>query len=352
MIRSFPRWSPISVIGATLLAVSTCSAQVTVFGGSTSVQGVGISGLGLGGLAPQSSFVGSDYLIATPGMTVGSITPWPLGIGAAPYAYPPAYYGGGPYYGGYYYPGPFTLPPLLLPSETIYGPGAMRRFMGIDPPLGTPIVNNTTVVNLPATGNGAGGGDADAGGFGVLGGGAQIPARPNLRASNAAARERARKLIDIGDGWFAKQRFAEASESYRQATRAAPDVADSYLRQMVVSSARGRYADAVSTLKAGLRLSTTALDGRFKIPALYGENKLAYTAHLDALAAEAARNPASDLWYLTGVMLYFGDEPRRAEPFFVKAAETAIGETWHIQVFREALKRVPAPGKPAKGIEI
>ena len=75
MIRSFPRWSPISVIGATLLAVSTCSAQVTVFGGSTSVQGVGISGLGLGGLAPQSSFVGSDYLIATPAMTVRSITP-------------------------------------------------------------------------------------------------------------------------------------------------------------------------------------------------------------------------------------------------------------------------------------
>lgn len=340
MNRLLAAWSPIVLIAAMSGFVSNCSAQVAVFGGSTSVQGLGSSGFGLGGWGTQSSFTGSDYLIATPGLTVGSVTPWPLGIGAPyPYSYPAYYYGGGPYYGGAY-----TLPPLLLPSETIYGPGAMRRFMGLDPPAGTPVVQNTTVVNVPAANNG---------GFGVLGGGAQIPARPNVRPSNGAAQERARKLTAVGDGWFAKQRYADALESYRQAVKAAPDVADAYMRQMVVLSAQGRYADAVSALKTGLRFSTTVLDGRFKIPELYGENKLAYAAHLDGLAAEAARRPASDLWYLIGVMLYFGDEPRRAEPFFVKAAETAVGETWHVEVFREALRRLPAaPGKPLEGIEI
>ena len=337
--------APIFAIAALFVVASPAGGQVAI------VVGGSVSGFGIGGLGTQSSYTSSDFIIATPGMTAGSITPWPLGIGGYPaYAYPGGFggpYGYNPYYGGYGYGGygrpvygSYWLPPAVLPAETIYGPGAMRRFMGIDPPLGTPIVNNTTIVNVPQNNNNPG--------FGVLAGGPQVPGRPaNVRASNAAAQERARKLISIGDGWFAKLRYADALESYKQAVKAAPDIADGYVRQMAVFIAQQRYFEAVTILKSGLRISTSVIDGNFRIRPLYGDNNLTYTAHLEALAAEAQRQPMSDLWFLTGVMLYFGDDPARAAPFLAKAGQTAVGETWHIAVFNESLKKYvaqnPAP---------
>src|SRR5262245_2781863 len=52
-------------------------------------------------------------------------TGWPsYGSWSAPYPYPY-------WYGGPYFPGPVVLPPLYLPAETMYGPLAMQRFMGL-----------------------------------------------------------------------------------------------------------------------------------------------------------------------------------------------------------------------------
>ena len=46
-------------------------------------------------------------------------------------------------------------------------------------------------------------------------------------------------------------------------------------------------------------------------------------------------------------MLFFDADPMRSAPFFAKARDVQAGETWHIDVFREVLRRMEnqqAPG--------
>jgi hypothetical protein len=331
----------------------------------------------------QVAVVGGSSTFITPGMTVGSIGPWSGGpwsggpwsgspwsggyrgfsIGYGGGSYGTSYYssgygggwgggyiddgfwggggwGGAPYWGGY--GGYYALPPLVLPAETIYGPGPVRRLMGLDPPLGTPIVNNT-IINLPS----------QAQGFGVLAPGQQAPPRAGVRPSNAQARDLAKRQITAGDTLFAKQQYAQALEAYKQAMRAAPDLADSHFRQMVALVALGRYDAAVDAVKSGMRISKETVNGHFRIPAMYGDNVMARTAHLETLAKLTAERPSSDLFFLAGVMLFFDNPPQRSAPFFEQAAQLAVVEHWHIDVFREVLKRlaqVPgANGQAANG---
>jgi hypothetical protein len=293
--------------------------------------------------------------VVTPGMTVGTIGPWPGSYGGFATSFGGAtftsgYWGGGwgggylgdywgePYwgggYGGYwggpYGPGYYALPPLVIPAETLYGPGPVRRLMGLDPPLGTPIVNNT-IINLPS----------QAQGFGVVAPG-QAPAAPaGGRVSNAQARDLAKRQIAGGDNFFAKQQYAQALDAYKQASRAAPDLADSHFRQMVALVALGRYEAAIDAVKTGMRVGRNTVNGEFQIPAMYGDNLVARTAHIDELARLTAERPSSDLFFLTGVMLFFDNPPQRSAPFFERAAELAAADRWHIDVFREVLKRLP-----------
>ncbi|MGC3972671.1 MAG: hypothetical protein QM775_36600 [Pirellulales bacterium] len=327
----------------------TARAQVAVVGGGASfgqATGFGLAN-GFGAFGSQTSFTSGTTLIGTPGINVGAITYGPLGpytnyyygsgygwtggglgwpgysngfgspwVGYAPGGY--GYWGRGGYWGRPYING-WALPPAVIPAETIYGPGPVRRLMGLDPPLGTSIVNNTTYVNN-APGAAAMPNTAakpvvpDAGGFGVLG---NSPAPPRLRvpATNAAARERAKKQLEVGDLWFRKQQYGDAWIAYKEAARAAPDVADAYFHQAAAAVAQGRYEAAVDSLKYGLRISTAYLDGEFKYSKLYGENVISQTAHLDALAQAAINQPSSDLYFLTGVMLFFDADPLRRAVF-------------------------------------
>ena len=352
------------VVGFVLLAervplfdlggASRAAAQVAVIGGGTTF---GFGG-GFGTFGSQSSFATETSLVVTPGMSVGAVTFGPYGalgpyygtgpyVGYAPGGYgfagypfvPYSSYGWGRGWGGYWgrpYWGGFAPPPAILPAETIYGPGPVRRMMGLDPPLGTPIVNNTTIFNPAGAGGNA---------FGVGAGGVNVP-NANAQATNAAARERSRKQLAIGDEAFRKQNYGEAWTAYKEAARAAPDLADAYFHQAAAAVAQRRYGAAVDAVKYGLKVSKSYLDGEFKYSQMYGDNKLAQTAHLEALAKAASEAPDSDLYFLTGVMLFFDAEPRRATPFFDKAKQLAIGETWHIDVFIEILRRMNERGGP------
>jgi tetratricopeptide (TPR) repeat protein len=168
-----------------------------------------------------------------------------------------------------------------------------------------------------------------------------------VRSSNAAARDLAKRQITAGDTLFAKQQFAQALDSYKQAARAAPDLADSHFRQMVALVALQRYDAAVDAVKNGMKISKDTINGQFRIAAMYGDNVIARTAHMEALAKATTDRPSSDLFFLSGVMLFFNDPPQRSSPFFEQAAGLAIGERWHIDVYREVLKQLqgaPAPG--------
>lgn len=316
--------------------------------------GGGYGGWGWGG----SSYYGRSTFIGTPGFYSGVISPYYGGYGWGgyypSYGYGSGYYGTGynPYngYGWPYYGGGFAAPPVIVPAETWYGPSAVRRMMGLDPPLGTPIVRQT-VINLPATATtkpttvnkpiAAPQQPAvpqPGGGFGVLVGNA-APPRPNVPTTNAATQARARKEIDAGDAAFQKQRYADAFSNYKDASRTAPDLAESYVRQAAASVAMKRYDDAVAQLKFGLQLSTSWVDGPFRTAALYGDDMIAQTNHLDALAQATLDRPSSDLLFLTGVMLYFADPQQRAEPLLKRATGLSVGETWHIDPFLQSLER-------------
>src|SRR5438105_6487564 len=76
-------------------------------------------------LSSPSSTVIANSIIATPGITVGTVTPWPMGIGGLIDPYRTGYlpYGvyAGPYFGGAY-----ALPPLVVPASLLYGPGQVQ----------------------------------------------------------------------------------------------------------------------------------------------------------------------------------------------------------------------------------
>lgn len=312
-------------------------------------------GWGWGG---RTSYYGSSIYIGTPGFYSGVVSPYYGGYGWGSGYYPAYGYGSGYYglgfnpYSGYgwpYYYGGFAAPPVIVPAETWYGPSAVRRMMGLDPPLGTPIVKQT-VINLPATtvakpttvnkpiAAAPQPAAVPQGGFGVLAG-AGVPPRPNVPTTNAATQVRARKEIDAGDAAFQNQRYADAFSSYKDASRIAPDLAESYLRQAAASVAMKRYDDAVAQLKFGLQLSTTWVDGPFRTSALYGDDRLSQANHLDALAQAALDRPSSDLLFLTGVMLYFAEPQQRAAPILKRALGLSLGESWHIDPFLQALEK-------------
>ena len=302
---------------------------------------------------------GGPGLAVGPGFTAGVISPFGFGFGRGPYGpiYPGTYYNGpivgyGPagYGFGFDYPyyignlGPYVLPPVVVPAETMYGPGVVQDFLGVDTTVNVPAALNPNAgLNLPAAG---GGGAQGNGGFGVNAPGVQVP-KARIPASNDASRERSKRHLEIGDDWFRKQQYGNAWSAYRDAIRAAPDVADAYFHQAAVATAQGRYEAAVESIKSGLRVSTAYVDGEFKYTTLYGVNKAARIAHLEALAQKATVEPSADLYFLMGVLLFFDEQPRRSGPFFTKAKELAVGETWHIDVFSELLRRLDAQAAEA-----
>ncbi len=233
-----------------------------------------------------------------------------------PYAVPWSGYGYGPNYGPFGYGG--WLPPVVLPAETLYGPQAVTRFVGFDPP--PEILAN---INLAPVAPAA----PQQGGFGQLAPGNVVPPdRPKVRASNDESRAQVRKYIGFGDEHFRKQRFADSVQRYRSAIDAAPDVADAYFRQALALAAMGRYETAVKAIERGLDVAPDWPRSGFRLDTLYGDNQLAKTAHLEALAKTAAADPNDpNLMFLLGVYLYCDGQPERSRPFFLRGARLGPG---------------------------
>lgn len=339
---------------ALLVASSSCcrsaAAQVLVNGTGMSVRGVGHSHHG----GASSSVVVESYSV-TPGFAAGVVQPYYVGWGGLPYSSPFGGYGG---YGGYVAPwvgGPWGggpwYPPVVVPAEWFYGPSAAQPIVGTNGWSNSSSVKQTTIVMPAASQPVAKPGN----GFG-----ANAPANPNqvppppmnLAPTNAPTQQRARKIVDSGDAAFARQQFADALAKYKDAARAAPDLAETYFRQAAADMALQRYDDAASAIKLGLRLQPTWVDAPFRFSALYGAADLVRRQHVDALWQAATDRPTSDLLFLCGVVSFFDEGPQQAEPLFTRAAALAIGETWHIGLFQEASKRrMPAAPQPVEAAQ-
>jgi tetratricopeptide (TPR) repeat protein len=200
----------------------------------------------------------------------------------------------------YPYPGPVVLPPLYLPAEEIYGPQAVRRFMGIDgPPASAPVV----IINNADR-------DRDVG------------AKPKPRITNAAMKAQAGKFMAFGDANFSKQKYNSAFERYRTAAQSASDIPEPFLRQGFALIAMGRYDAAAKVMRRALLLAPNPNQWRLNLDELYGDNRIAKSAHLETLAQAVEQSPQSaDLLLLLGLYLYFDGQRQRALPVFQRCEQ-------------------------------
>ncbi len=226
------------------------------------------------------------------------------GYGYAPY-YPYSY----PYQYPYSYPPPtfmypYYRPPLYIPAEQVYGPEAVKRFMGVDR------------MNVPAPGGVVPRVDRN------IDAGAAGNRKPNQRATNPEALALAWKFIGFGDAHFANQKYTDAFQRYKKAAQAAPGLAEAYFRQGYALAVQERYELAARALQHGLALDPGWARSKFRANELYGPNQLAKTAHMDALAKAVEAKPHDvDAVFLLGVFYYFDDQRDRAAPLLRQAAQ-------------------------------
>lgn len=236
-----------------------------------------------------------------------------------PYRYGWGYDGYVSPYGTYYNPQSgyveHFLPPVHFPAELMYGPQAVRRFMGLDrvPPI-VPTPPPVVVEKMAAP-----------------------EALPKPRASNLASRERARHFLSAGDQLFREQKHHDALQRYKSAAQAAPDLAETYFRQGFALVATNRFELAADSFRRGLTLAPDWPESSFRLDELYGEAALAKQAHIDALARAALAAPDdADLMFVLGVFLHFDGQTDRARRFFVRAQELTPGEATHLTGFLAA----------------
>jgi tetratricopeptide (TPR) repeat protein len=248
-------------------------------------------------------------------------TVWPYPYGGAAYPYGYGYLPGGyVWYGPGYYPyypspdWPWALPPLYAPAESQFGPDSVKRFMGADRGLGPGI-----------------GGDVNRA--------KEAPA--NQRATNAESVAMGRRFMRLGDDYFRAGKYSLAYDRYRNASQAAPRVADAYIRQGFALAALGRYEAAAREFKRGMELDPDWASSDFRLADLYGDNGRAKSAHLDAMAKAAdAKSESSDLLFLIGLYLHFDGQVERARPFFQRADQLAGGNAAHLAAFLDPLQPV------------
>jgi tetratricopeptide (TPR) repeat protein len=276
--------------------------------------------------------------------------PYYLGAGygypwyGRPYGYRPPYFGYRYYrpWGWGYWPGryapygwyrpyfapPLVLPPVFVPAEELgFGPAAAARMLGLVPaPVGAPL-------RPELIGNG-----------GVL---VRAPreAEPAF-VSNAAARQRATKFMELGDGYFAQGNYVLAYERYKSAVQATPDLVEPYLRRGQALIAMESYDLALTTYKHAFKLHPNWANTNFRLDALYGNRQRDKQNHLDTLAAAAERQPTADLMFLVATQLLYDGQAERALRFFERAKELHQGEALPLPAIAE--KAAAAPADPAQ----
>ena len=267
---------------------------------------------------PSSGYVGGYPAVGPQcgygGFAYGGFAYGGFGYGGFGYGYPYGPYGY-PYYldAGEPYPfGPYVLPPAYMPAENMYGPQALNRFLGVNPARR----RNDTVIVVPPN-------DVD-----------DNPGA-NVRVSNAESRARAGRFMDIGDNYFAEQKYHSASQRYKSATEAAPDLAEAYLRQGHALVAMRQYEAAAQVYRRAVRLDPQVVFAPHSLADLYGGANVAKAAHQEALAQAATDQPDSpDLLFALGVHLHFDGESDRAIPFFRRAFDLIpLGERDHVEAF-------------------
>ena len=271
---------------------------------------------------------------------------WAYGPSYVPpwYSDAPGWNYGPNYLGPYapYVPGGYVLPPSFVPAETLYGPQAVQRFMGVGaslPPAPVTLAAPTSVAPTPAPP------PAKREGFGVLAGDDKpLVAVAKPRASNDAARNRAYELIRAGDEQFRRGKYHFALSRYKDAAGNAPDLAEAPLREGLTLAAMGQYDVAVRVLRRGLELKPDWPRSGFELKTLYGDDPAGWLSVRAALEQAIAQRPLDPHpQFILGLHEHFFGRPLEARAALDKARSLALGDDLHIQALLDALPHILPP---------
>jgi tetratricopeptide (TPR) repeat protein len=162
--------------------------------------------------------------------------------------------------------------------------------------------------------------------------------------SNAAARQRATKFMELGDNYFAQGNYVLAYERYKSAVEAAPDLVEPFLRRGQALIAMQSYAFAATTYIHAFKMHPAWAKTNFRLDVVYGNRQREKQDHLDNLAAAAERQPTAELMFLLGAQLLYDGQAERALRFFERAKELHQGEPLPIPGNED---KAPAGNNPA-----
>jgi hypothetical protein len=182
----------------------------------------------------------------------------------------------------------------------------------------------------------------------------QRPAPPKVegKPTNAAGKARSGKFISYGDANFGKQKYLAALDRYKTAAETADDLAEPVFRQGFALVALGQYASAAKAFRRALRIESDWSAPPFQLTDLYGNDRLAKTAHEEGLAKAVEANPFdSELLLALAMVLYFDGHAERAGVFFGRAAQLGGNEDGLLDSFlpRPAPADAPRQENPRGG---
>ncbi|MCG8651177.1 MAG: hypothetical protein MI861_15170 [Pirellulales bacterium] len=168
-----------------------------------------------------------------------------------------------------------------------------------------------------------------------------------LKASTPAGRQRADRLISIGDTAFADQIYARATSKYREAIARAPDYAAAHFRLAHAYVATRQYNLALKSALIALELAGSGRRDGFSLAEMYRGNKFARQQHDAKLVDASLREPEDGgLQFLIGITLHYGGNPLKAREHFRRAAELDGVQQAYVRHFLPIVpvKEAPQPG--------
>lgn len=227
--------------------------------------------------------------------------------------------------GGCRFRGPIYYPPVVGDAGALYGPRAVRQFLGEN--------------NADNNANNAGAAQP----IRV----ARAPAVPPP-LSNPTVRARAWKFVEYGDRHFKRGDYRKAAARYRKAESQANDIPDVHFRQAFAELGAERYAEAVAAVKQGLALKPDWPDSGFVLEELYptADAKRAVFRQLHTYVDQHPND--ADGQFLLGMLQHFDGQHEAAEVRLRRVVElTGVGN--HARAFlppapqQAQLPEAPAP---------
>jgi len=138
-----------------------------------------------------------------------------------------------------------------------------------------------------------------------------------FRPSNEQQRELASRFLGFGDRCFSAGQYRDAYFKYKEAEKAAPDLADSLFRRGFALLATKQYELAFHAFRRGLRIDPMWPQKPVSLRGLYAERQVDLRDHLASLAEECEKKKHDGtLALLLGIMLFCADRADDAMEFF------------------------------------